>query len=531
MLRLSIRLFAVMIAVWITQPMLVARAVPTEITRQILLSDGTPAADVKITVRVLDKRGAVQQEVKSSTDENGIFKISADVDRGMKPPWAIGSYIIIEAANAPLVISRLDDWLWGDMAQLRALRLPAASRDFEGVVTADKVPVPNATVVVSEFVFNGGAWPLHRSASPIPRLVVQTDAQGQFHLNLPVFAWERVGGGNPAPPTRLNLVATARRDGVLWQGSNEAWLPATSATQTKAPPFGITLHSSLAVRGRVVRADNHQPINGASVRLAGMPFELIANVAPVTTDANGNFAFADVPRAKPIFAIAQREDLVPGYEQIEVMPAPDGAPRTTWTYATAEISMRAWAPVKGQFIEGETGQPPPPEHFINPLLVAKYDEGYDDGSIAVGKGKVEAKADANGRFSFQTAVGHNHLLSFGSLYTPLERPLNIEVPAEGLSNLIIKMRKIPSYYVRFETADPKQLRRADLYFRKAPDAKPELKQNLTDQAVIRWAQGVKEWGESGEIAIISHPDGKMILDWTKVSADPKNWPLVMAISR
>jgi hypothetical protein len=42
-------------------------------------------------------------------------------------------------------------------------------------------------------------------------------------------------------------------------------------------------------------------------------------------------------------------------------------------------------------------------------------------------------------------------------------------------------------------------------------------------------QGVKDWGESGEIAIISHPDKKMILAWTKVTANPKNWPLIIKI--
>ena len=137
---------------------------------------------------------------------------------------------------------------------------------------------------------------------------------------------------------------------------------------------------------------------------------------------------------------------------------------------------------------------------------------------------------ADGKFSRKIGVGSYVVEIYGpnmpsSVWkAAYDHRSNLDVPEAGLTDFIFKVRKQTGFLVRFETNNPQGIKGNYTIQLREPGGKDRLL-GLPDE----WFYPAGAWGEKREIRVIGRHNKEEIVPWTTITADPKNWPLVIRI--
>ena len=463
------------------------------VSRKVELPDGTPAASARVLVRIGEAGGGLRTDVRVETDAEGVFRAEVDIEpnqpKGVRP-----GYIIVDAPGCALGVALLP--LTDDLPPLRL------SEDFQltGIVQVQMgQPVAGVEVMV-EFLSAGreadqwgGIWWINspRQDAITPELVTTSGEDGTFVLR----------GVTVEGASRLEAACTPLATG--WKGRRRA-IPIEDNPQ---PPV-LTVWPVIEVSGTVRDALSDEPIPGAQVLLSASPRLSTGEAGPVEADEEGRFAFREVRASKRLRIIGRDKNHAEG--QIEIPP--------DQSTGDAILPLKPVAPVTGRLIDQDTGQPP---NVPQVLVMFIYGSPTPDAGMFPSQRGIAVRED--GTFAFRPAVGTNTVYVRGGTYEIAE-PMTVEMPPEGLGDLLIPARRRPGYLLRFEADDPARLRSARVEYR-GRDGRVMQGSMLSSTGF--WSRGAPRWGAELELRLMSKDEE--LLPWTKVTAQPGDDPQVIHI--
>jgi hypothetical protein len=257
-------------------------------------------------------------------------------------------------------------------------------------------------------------------------------------------------------------------DSVPFQpGTFEIALPVNSDYSPRFYPAGgwkkvsdkaeaVPVPAEMYVQGSVIDALTKNPVAGAQVNLIGYIPVWLAEKGKARTDGSGVFEMRGL-RSDYMAAV---------YQAAIVAEHPDYASSYVLLYAREKmqsdikktpepfksvggvgVELTPLVTVSGRVIDEATGGVP---GDLNHLSVTfRYrDDDYLAGNILVPRGEATVKLKRDGSFTLRTAVGKNKILSdepfeegtCGKCYSLMGNTIEIEIPREGKSNLVLKLR-------------------------------------------------------------------------------------------
>lgn len=415
------------------------------VARTFLKPNGKPAAKATVILRALKPDGSLKEERRLTTDDKGAVTTDIEVDPAAKHP----GYLLVYAPGCALTLCGLTPPS-GAGNTLRLLHTYTLS----GMVKTPKgAPVAGAKVNLVALGANDpwsfGKYWMNASALRLttPELTAVSNAKGAFTLKGVVIARPYGGhghdGGEPIPISVAAQVAGPA--GLLAGEAHLSYHPGPLQPGDKVEEYVVTLAPTLALQGRVVEAVSGLAVEGAVVQLAA-PLDAVAALPPITTKADGAYAFSDVIADTRLFVVASHPQLASGWlRATEAGDTPDAirlTPNTT-------LSLRPLTRVTGRLLDPITHQPPPA-----PLIVfATYDEGFSDGQVQVGRASMAVKMETDGSFALTTAIGGNTLTVIGPGYRAAARVLAVGVPATGLEGVDIPLARERGILCHFNAAD------------------------------------------------------------------------------
>lgn len=507
------------------------------VERLIQLPDGKPAAGAKVLLRTLNsKDGTLKQEKRVVADEQGVVRaeIESDESEGFGSPRITG-YMVVDVPGMALAFEKFENWR--RRSNVEPLRLSAGYQIKGKVLTRQAEPVENAEIILVAFASNWSNWRINYPVANIltPEATTRSKADGSFEMR-PVDIVEQTFGNGPPAVRPLLAVRAVKGDKVL-VGSGEvsaraieSRLPNGQQPANPRPEDSIRVYPAATVRGRVVNALDGQPIAGAQVVLradAGGGVEAL--LRPAVSGQDGAFEFVDVPPAFQLFAEASHEAFAGGWTQIGEKRSQIAGDEPN-VFENLEIRLRPWAKVSGRVIDVATKAAP-----LTPISIfSVYDEGYNDGRIAAGRGTVAARADAEGRFEMRMPVGYNHVSARGAGYWEggREHPIDLDIKPAGEQNLLVEVRREKGFLTQFSSSAAQQQdnydfdREYDLHIRGA-----DGKESATNWGRI-WYWPLYQPEDTLEIRVTHFVDGfvQEVVPWTKLTSssaapnDPQHWP-------
>ena len=503
----------------------------THITQTLLLPSGQPAVGAKVEIRTVhDETGALKKELNIVADATGTFSADVDLDRTTHPLQLKG-YVIIDAPGTALAFESIDEVQGRSFRHEGLLRLRTGGILSGTVTTSERTPVANATVTLHEFSVGPSYWRLNDAGAGFvtPEMVTKSASDGTWALR-PVAIEEQTFGNGQAF-LRAELSATAKVKNETWAGSTEL-VPQEASTPPPARPDPfrqIVLYPTVTVRGQVVNAETGKPIAGAKLKIAAYPDSITVTIPAATSEPAGHFMFANVPAVFELFVTASHPDLSQGWTRITPetprMVIDGTGPRV---YDNVLVTLHSTATISGRIIDTETGQPPSPVGLRSATLYAYYNDSFNDGYIKVGGFGVRANIQPNGIFSLQTALGSNDIQINCFPYGPDWSSLHINVAADGIKNFVIKVHKMPCFYVRFAISSPSRLYETEIHIRKE-STNDDFEEGSAEQGI--WTKTAQHWGDKLEIRIThgNNQNLQELLPWTEITASPDHWPLIIPI--
>lgn len=479
-----------------------ASAAPGLVSARVLLPDGKPAVGAKIFywsyANGLDvRKNEPAREVILVTDAKGMFSLNV-----VESKSSFNSYFIIDAAGCALQFN----WpiVPGKEATIQLVR----NTGLEGqVVGKQNEPVAGVEIVVT----TSGA----ETCMPItfqqldkisfPLVPVRSDANGKFRLRSVSLQ------GRP----RLKLQARAVRDGHLWRGET-TYYDLDRVERAQENKLVVQLEPTLTVRGRVLDALTNAPIENAVV------FYSSSGNDEIRTDADGRFAINDIFMK---YFGGLRVVIPKTNANLIFVARPSREVQRAGTTEELTIHAIPFADVSG-IITNQTD-----DGALVFQVHVSLDQSQDAGSgwtqSVAGGTSVEVP---NGKFSFRAPIGENHFGVYGGQNSSgffgsvTGKKSVLQVPIDGLKELEIPVQKLPGFMVRFQleakdkTAEWPYI---SLYARTADGERALSFERL-------WFFPAEKWGDTMEIRVVDQHQ-KEILPWTKITADPKNWPMVIEL--
>jgi len=514
-----------------------ASADKIQVTRKVLLPDGKPAAGIPILIRTFDlQESRLGKEIKTVTDAEGVFAAEVEIasqeeiTRAKGRPPQLG-YVIVDAPDSVLTLINLNLWRDSNSRWREPLRL-GAGYVLGGRVTAQGKPVAGADVALSSL---SGWWVNDPSAGiATPQLTTKSGADGNYETRPVLLAGNASFDDNGY--IMGSAVASATIEGQHLSGSTANQV----LVRVGAPPAhpgargDIALGSTWTARGKVVNALNGQPVAGATVRVAARS---VTPLTPATTNANGEWEVTGIPPVFEMLATATHPQMSIGWAPIgERLGQLDDQARQPKTFGDVLIKLRPMTTITGRVVEEETGQMPVavlPGWNVARQARTLYERGTQFGNEMLGRGWVEVPLQPDGQFSLPVAVGENSVSVEVPLYEAVEPRLNLNIGPEGQKELLLKVRKRPYFYVRLEAERPEEMKDLSISMRSEKYPADKYPEGVSTGQYRNgdWATPAGKWGETVEIRVRrgSGKDFKEIVPWTKITADPKNWPLVIRL--
>jgi 5-hydroxyisourate hydrolase-like protein (transthyretin family) len=265
------------------------------VSRTVVLPDGTPAIDAKVTVRLLDDAGRLAREVTGATDENGRFDFPVEpvIRPDLPDAWFRAGYVIIDMPGYALTLTLLD-WRTAprpDPPTTETLKLQRVAEMPGSVLGMDLKPCADVPVAVSRAVGREAhlTWPLNDPARGVstPQLAVRSGADGKFALRgiaVDGLLFPRCYVTADAPATTYVP--------KLFPSGNDKFIPWVKRAEPEPPPPSDVLPEPGFVKRQILLTDG-TPAVGAkvTVRLFGAD-GLWQQDIPATTDQDGRFRVA-----------------------------------------------------------------------------------------------------------------------------------------------------------------------------------------------------------------------------------------------
>lgn len=503
----------------------IAHSDDRKIKWQVFLPDGKPAAGARVFLRTFSDAKNLEKEPAKETvfiaDEQGRVEVSTE--NNFKPD----DTLLIDAEGCAIAEIRVFRKSSLEMPDkyYETIRL---QKDFQfrgRVVDTGGLPVAGAQVTLMGLPIN---WP--QNGISTPQLITSSEADGTFVMR---------GLSDPddfRSGPALEFYATSR-DGEKLLAFGQKLVDMREHTPATNYETGLLiLRPTIQVRGTVVNEFTNQPVDGARVSLQ-QDLNFYWPPAPVEITKNGHFEFRNVPlftghgspeSASPIGVTATHSTLPMVQRHLiyytnfdEVQPLYD-----------VTLKMRPLTTLSGRMIDVETGKPPLWPPLVNGFRSEREYDFLKSQSGVSGQSKV---APESGSFSMQLSAGTNGIGLSGPGFYILEEVLFgeqnvlkenlIDLPLQGQSNAILKVRKQPGVWIHLDTDDPSTqgggstfslLIRDEVY-------------GSRDQSLRRaWTfLPVKKWGDVVEVRVMSYQ--KEIISWKKLVADPVHAPIVVSI--
>ncbi len=469
-------------------------AAPVIMTQGVVLPDGTPAAGAQVTVRIINPDGSLREDTGVETNERGIFSLEVEAPEQVGPPGHTG-YLLVRAPGCALCLAPLPPPQEGFTMPVN---LRPAFTVSGTVVDEGKAPAGGARVAVIS---------LHSASSGLGSLFVNAPLRGLTTPELTAVTAEdgtfSLPGVTGPQASTFTAYLDAETDDLIATETYMNLLPQT-------PPAKLGLRRGITVSGHVLHAVTGQPLEGARVSLLGGPGHGVGARPPVVTDERGAFRHTKIPRLFKLFVTVEADDLVNDWAEVSGEQDSEDV----------IIKLRPWATVSGKTVDEATGAAP----IVRcSEVTARYREGSAKDRPPVihpQLAKVRPPA-ADGTFTFRTAAGPNRIWASGNAFKS-QKPMSIDVPPEGLSDLVVPVRRQTSFAVRFESDTPDGLKEINLDVQESED-----KCHTEGRIDPEWSRHTANWGDKMVIRI--RRAGEVVLPWTEIVADPNNWPLVLKL--
>ncbi|BCM88465.1 hypothetical protein IAD21_00298 [Abditibacteriota bacterium] len=496
-----------------------------------VLRDGKPVPAIPITVRLFDPAtGMMKPPLRLRTDESGRVVAKVEVasarERGLAEAAARRvphDYLVIDVPNAPLVVAELEAFRPRAFRGLSQITLGAGAV-LRGKVFRDKQGAADATV--SLVSVNGLPLNDPKRSVETPQLTGKTLTDGTFTLR----PLQLEGNAFAQENFRLSAsaMATLEVNGHrLRAGSNELELEAANSAPNPQTSARLALSQTWTARGKVVNSLNNSPVSGVRVQALA---ESVWPIEPAVTNARGEWQLSGIPPRFELYAVATHPRFGLAWIQIgEKLSSIGTKERQAKQFSDLVLPMRPLTTANGHIIDASTGRAPSlvdKDWPAKPSLGALYEEGPTDSDYdRFARGSTTATVGADGTFNLPVPVGENEVWPHVPFYDPLERGLQIDVPSQGINNLVVKVRRSPYFVVRFEAKDADDLK--NLYVLDIT-TNPEGVSHGSDTlpASHLWASSAEKWGEEMKVRI--HYGKDHTFDTTFI-ASLDNWPQVVRV--
>lgn len=477
-------------------------AAPGLVSARVLLPDGKPAVGAKIIYRSYANfqdtwKNEAAREVTSVTDDKGNFALNVPDDTS-----SFDSYFIIDAPGCALQL------YWKMRQKKEATIQLVRDTGLEGqVVGKQNEPVAGVEIVVTTAGV-GTYTPINfqeLDKISFPSVTARSDANGKFRLrSVSLWRWQGVG-----------LQARAVRNGHLWRGDT-SYYDSDRGEKEQKKKLVVQLEPTLTVRGRVLHSLTNAPIENAIVSYGGWLKD------GIRTDADGRFAFNDFFMR----GFGGLSVLMPKTEGNPIYVArPDNVVQQAGTIEELTIHAIPFTFVSGT-ITNQTD---------NGALLFRVDVSLTQSQDA-GSGWTQtvrgsaSTAVPDGEFILRAPVGENQFrvadnrTPSDSIGPIIGKNSILQVPPDGLKDLAIPVQKRPGFLVRFQLKAGDETAEWPYVTLSARTA--DGQRYLSFERL--WFSKAEKWGETMEIRAEGN-NGKEILPWTKITADPKNWPMVIEL--
>lgn len=520
------------------------------VTRRITLPDGGPAVGAKVTVRTWTPEKLLDER-QVQTDANGGFTAEVLYERPAAPMQRRGCLVIdmpgyaLTLANLPtsgsagggrafppppmpgLVPAPIGPG--GGRGPDGSLRLAPAYQQSGQVLDPQGAPAAGATVTVRSVGTGpfGGGFPANvpEAGIAMPELVAKTGADGTFTLR--GLAVENMG--YVVPSTNAAVWARVDAGGKVFAGGNERFFFRGGAQPGRQPSPDTTeirLVPCYPVSGRVLNSATGAPVAGANVHLLSEPAFAAAVTLPVMTDADGRYLFPGVPSANILFVQASHPDLAGAWEF--GFRGAAGPQRKGFEQAVQapDVRLTPWGTVAGSVVDEVTGKA-----VSVPLHVAcSYTSGYNDGEMAFTGQSTTAAVRPDGSFTLKAPLGHAVVRVYGPGYHGTGGG---EAAAAGGAPMVLKAQRDGGALVHLTGVPLERLARCEIRVRGGgrPETSVGNGPNISDGYWFCSANmgSFVAGGQPMEVQIVGKSRDDVILPWTPLDLQTKEWPLEIQV--
>lgn len=501
------------------------------IRRQVLLPNGQPAVGVEVTSFMIPQFHTDRQVEgrRTKTDQNGMFNLQLALkayDHG---------FLIIDAPNQALVVSRIDGRYSADMFQRQTNHLMKPVQlipnyAVSGRVTSDMgggVRGSKIEIVALSFSDYDLGWPVaqfddaarskFRATSrsggyfQLRGIALDHPLDGVRHADAVLKVTGPEGKSSLTCLTKINLISRA---GIT---------PNTNLSLVISNSL-VNLSTPIRVKGRVLGAMDGRPLKGVNV-CAGR----------AVTDSNGRFSLWKFPASSN----AQIWLTFSNYATVMV-PFPQLPLGESYkAIKNLEIRMSPLVTVTGIVVDAVSGGVPllpleisvgQSEQLPNGFVQSMRDNHLENPRRVQSKGLFSATVPA-GRVTFHVSGDRD------AGRKAYDAEVHVNVPEDGDAGLRVEVPRRPGILVQLESDTPQKL------FRLRDGG--NLIVHVTTNRVAgmpyaddstRWFYPTLNWGDKLEVSMLRRvktPTGKSedveIMPWTEFVADPKTWPVPIKV--
>jgi hypothetical protein len=507
-----------------------------KVKRQIVLPDGKPAGGARVLLRTLKSEdGSLLAEKYVTADEAGMVNAQIEsAPRSVNDEIRVTGYLMVDVPGTALAFEKFSNLRVADLPPLKL----GNGYEIKGKVLDEaRQPIAGARVMLAGFTSNWGTWRINWPSVNIatPEAITNTGGDGTYQLRSVDIIEQTFGNGPPA--VRPLTLATVSREDITLIGREESFARRIDGNREASarPENVIRVMPCRDVRGRVVSAIDARPVAGASMRLRAFPGDDVsAMIAPTTTNADGTFEWKGVPYSLLLFTEARHADYAMGYAPILPQNKRAGTSQEP-AQDPVTVQVRPLATISGRIVDVQTNAPP-----ITPIgITGVYEEGFNDGRIAVGRGVISARMNANGTFTIRAPIGWNHFMVRGPGYWEGGRahPIDLDVKPGHTSDQVLQVRRENGFLVHFTSS----LAKANAKFNF--DAEFDLMMRGKDGKVSStnwgewWYYSLYNPDDELEISVTRFADGFLqeVVPWTKLTpwrdaaGNAKHWPRLIAL--
>lgn len=496
-----------------------------EIGGLVLMPDGKPAENAKIIARDISPVGpGINWEVTTETDLMGYFdatvpeiSYSAASGRWNRP------YLLVDAPGCAVSFILLGEVEKRKDQQRAIIRLEKDS-PFHGIVMGPQnKPVSGAEIKIVYWSWVGyESSPLNRQPNiSTPQLSAKSGADGKFslrniHVPGPIPIWGASG----------SISVTATINGSLWT--------TTHPLSNRARPVGalekplvVKLGPTVTFSGHIRDAVTGRGLSDVAVSVVPYSTDLTASVR---TDYDGSFKVTSRSQTDAQLRLVQYNTDIPNW------PSPSDNSRQVETIVSKSenLSGPLWiknldfrlppiVSIRGQLIDEATGQKP----LVQDDVIATSPTTTQNGWQLIRQPAFNYSR--NGEFLLTVPIGSVTIASgvrkeYSHAY--VAAPQKFEVPAKGLQNVILKVKRNPGFFVRLRSANDVDLPfgRYTVHLERA-DGTQAIKEMNDEVGGHYWFAPTKNWGDTAKLRLLR--DTTPITAWRPVVASKEKWPLVL----